>query len=413
MNLNLDLSKIKETREYIKNSWEKAVLDKNTDVNFPMPYDFVPPTAGGYFKNLYYWDTYFTNIGLYLDGFGQYAYQNIECLKYCLRLFGCVPNCCWAQGAKTASQPPLLFLMVKDYYSYSKDKEFLLDSYKALKLEYEFWMTRRVSPNGLNRYYTNFTDWTDEYIQYYSKRLNMDMSEWTQDEKLQFCTNCNAEGESGEDHTPRFLSKAQYINPIDLNSYLYGFEVTMAEFSKILLVGEERTWEKRANDRKNLLELYCFDKETGLFFDYDFQSEKQTKIYCAACYLPFVFDITKDKLALNTLNKALAQDYGVLSCQKIIVDNQAFQWGYPNMWAPHQLWAYIANKRVGLLEISREIAEKYLNNLSTEFGKSKKLYEKYDAVVGGKATVNEYGLPEMLGWTAGVYNFLYKEYFNN
>jgi neutral trehalase len=51
---------------------------------------------------------------------------------------------------------------------------------------------------------------------------------------------------------------------------------------------------------------------------------------------------------------------------------------------------------------------KWLNTVATEFEKGGKLYEKYDAVVGGKATINEYGLPEMLGWTAGIFQAFYK-----
>ncbi len=398
---------ILKTREYIKAMWEYAVLDKKIDTDFPMPYDFVPPTARGYFKNLYYWDTYFTNIGLYLDGLNKYAYQNIECLKYCLRKFGCVPNCCWKDGAKTASQPPLLFLMVKEYYERANDKAFLWDSYTALKLEYRFWMTKRIAPNGLNRYYTNLTNWTDDYVEYYSKRLGKDMRLWTREQKMEFCTNCNAEGESGEDHTPRFLSKAQYINPIDLNSYLYAFECTMAIFSDILEQTDGVYWIEQAKKRKELIEKYCFDKKTGLYFDYDFQSQNCMGIYCVACYLPFVFGLTDNKKALQRLNDVLIQPHGVLSCQKIEGIQEVFQWGYPNMWAPHQFWAYQANKKIGLERMAEEIAIKYLRTLSLEFEKSGKLFEKYDATVGGKATVNEYGTPEMLGWTAGVFNYFY------
>ena len=41
------------------------------------------------------------------------------------------------------------------------------------------------------------------------------------------------------------------------------------------------------------------------------------------------------------------------------------------------------------------------------FEKTLKLWEKYDAETGEKATVNEYTETQMLGWTAGVYNLLF------
>ena len=49
-----------------------------------------------------------------------------------------------------------------------------------------------------------------------------------------------------------------------------------------------------------------------------------------------------------------------------------------------------------------------LKNIKT-FEKTLKLWEKYDAETGEKATVNEYTETEMLGWTAGVYNDIYEE----
>ena len=47
--------------------------------------------------------------------------------------------------------------------------------------------------------------------------------------------------------------------------------------------------------------------------------------------------------------------------------------------------------------------------MSDEFIKSGRLWEKYDGVKGGAATVNEYDVPEMLGWTAGVFEYFFNE----
>lgn len=113
------------TSEYIRASWREAVKRRDVDKNFVMPCDYVPPCVDGDLTNLYYWDTYFTNLGLLGDGEGELARGNIENLIFCLYKFGCVPNMCRANGATYASQPPLLFMMAKDYYECSGDKEFL------------------------------------------------------------------------------------------------------------------------------------------------------------------------------------------------------------------------------------------------------------------------------------------------
>ncbi len=399
--------KYQATRAYIRRSWQRAVKDKNVDEGFPLPYDYVPPCIDGGLTNLYYWDTYFTNIGLYLDGLDRYAFNNVENLKFCLRKFGCVPNMCRANGAEYCSQPPLLFLMIEDYYARTGNIEFLKDGYEALKTEYAFWMTRRIAENGLNRYGCNADYSKKNNADYYARRFKIDMSDWTEARKVEFCLNCMAEGESGEDHTPRFAGRAKYVNPLDLNCYLYAFEKTMARFSGLLGAGEEKTWIRRAEDRSSILRKYCYDEETGAYFDYDYERETRTGIYCVACYLPYVFGITKDANALEKINARLIYPCGVVSCQKMDGVKGIYQWGYPNAWAPHQYWAYLANERAGKEALAKEIAQKFLDNVADEFSRSGRVLEKYDALQGGGATVQDYGLIEMLGWTAGVYNYFY------
>lgn len=397
-----------KTHEYIKNSWLKAVKKSDCDKNFIMPYDYIPPCVDSAFTNLFYWDTYFTNLGLYNDDMAKYAFQNIEDLKFCLRKFGCVPNICRANGAMHASQPPLLFLMVEDYFNYSLDIEWLRDSYDALKTEYDFWQTKRKAPNGLNRYWRNYDCETlgadSGWIQWYARRHGEHILQLSEKEKIQLQTHKTAEGEGGEDHTPRYGGQAGDINPIDLNAYLYGFEKTMARFATILQNGENTVWDNRAKQRATLIQTYCYDENTGVYFDYNYKTGKRTGIYCSACYIPFIFGITSDKKALQKINERLIHAHGVTPCQEMPPDGDIYQWGYPNTWAPNNWWAYLANERVGEYGTVHTIINTYLNTISLEFEKSGKLYEKYDAVNGGKATVNEYGVPEMLGWTAGVFS---------
>ena len=372
-----------------------------------MPFDYIPPCIDGDLINLYYWDTYFTNRGLINDGKVEFALNNIKNLIFCLRKFGCVPNMCRANGATYASQPPLLFLMVKDYYDISKEQLFLSDAYDALKLEYVFWMSKRISETGLNRYGCNFDyNKSEPDLKDYSERVGLDISKLTSEQKKHIAINRVAEGESGHDYTPRFDGRAYEINPIDLNSYLYGFEKTMAEFSWVLKNNEQETWTKRAEKRKQLMDKYCLDKETGVYFDYDFVNKQRRNVFCGPCYLPFVFGITNDIHALNSVNDKLIVKYGVLSCEKLIDDGLTYQWGYPNSWAPYNWFGYLANKKCGNKIYSERIIKAWLNNIAETFNKTGKLFEKYDAVNGGVATVSEYGTPEMLGWTAGTFEKL-------
>ena len=62
----------------------------------------------------------------------------------------------------------------------------------------------------------------------------------------------------------------------------------------------------------------------------------------------------------------------------------------------------------GLAQVGREadakrIAQKYVRAVEQTFAKTGKLFEKYNLLEGSADAVSEYGTPEMMGWTAGVY----------
>lgn len=406
------MDSFENVQKHIRSSWEKSVKKRDQRPDFVLPYDFIPPCIDGDLTDLYYWDTYFTNKGLYVDGLEKYALFNIENLKFCLNLFGCVPNMCRTNGADYASQPPLLVYMIDDYYEYSKDEVFLEGGFSHLEKEYLFWETKRKLPNGLNRYGTNQTNpaMLSKFMKEYFVRCNLNPDSLSARELKCLSENKIAEGESGEDHTPRFKNKAAEIAPVDLNSYLYGFERLMEKFSVILRNGKESIWSGLAEKRLELIEKYCYDENSGVFFDYNATDKQKTFVYCAACYVPFAIGVSAESKGVRAINEKLVLAHGVCSCEKMQTNGAIFQWGYPNMWAPHNYWANVANQKTGLFKEANEIRNKYLNTVSNVFEKTGKLYEKYDAQTGDKAVFNEYGLPEMLGWTAGVFQVFYKDY---
>lgn len=410
------MKKYDDVHQYVINGWDKAVKPKNKFKDFPLPYDYVPPCIDDIFDKLFYWDTYFTNVGLIIAGKKHLAYGNTMDLIHALGVFGCVPNMCIKTGANWASQPPLLFMMINDYYGETGDKEFLEVGYNALIKEYEFWMTKRMSPIGLNRYFTNTTDF-DRIVSLmtgeYARRINLDVSNWTDQQKYDFMIKTIGEGESGEDHTYRFDARCAMHAPICLNSILYGFENRMAEFSKILDKGEENLWLERAQKRLALIKKYNYDEETGVYFDYDYENGRRTGVFCGANYLPYFHGITTDKKAIDLINSHLILAHGMTSCQKAPNNGQNYQWGYPNSWAPHNLYASIANEKAGNHDMAREIGMKWIDTLANVFSEKGLLFEKYNAEMGTNDTIDEYGCPEMLGWTGGVYDYFYNKYVLN
>lgn len=140
-------------QDYIREKIELTVREKNKDEDtfIGLPYPYTVPCIDGMFNELYYWDTYFTNKALFALGQPKQAANNTKNILYLINRFGYMPN-----GNRTfflkRSQPPYAALMVDDVYRITGDLSFLKNAYVMLKKEYEFWMTKRVSENGLNHF---------------------------------------------------------------------------------------------------------------------------------------------------------------------------------------------------------------------------------------------------------------------
>ena len=74
-----------------------------------VPKPYVVP--GGAFQEFYYWDSYFTMLGLIPDGHADLARDLVDDFSYLIETYGHIPN-----GARTfylsRSQPPVYYLMV-------------------------------------------------------------------------------------------------------------------------------------------------------------------------------------------------------------------------------------------------------------------------------------------------------------
>ena len=97
---------------------------------------------------------------------------------------------------------------------------------------------------------------------------------------------------------------------------------------------------------------------------------------------------------------SLEGEWGIYATEKT---DKKYQWAYPNVWAPCQYIAAESLHRFGYEKESARIAQKYTALIEKNFAAYGKLFEKYNGVTGDIDAVSEYGTPEMLGWTAGVY----------
>ena len=390
-------------REYIRDGWDKSLRQRGHRADgIPLPYTYNSPCAEGIFDEFYYWDTCFINKGLLADGKLEDAMHNALNMAYLIERYGFMPNAA-VTGMLNRSQPPVFAIMLRDLLPEVSDGDIRRRLVSALEREYEFWMSERILPCGLNRYGNSADRETklfmaDEAEARLSRKIERDDREKLGDDIL-------AECESGWDFSPRFDRRCTEYAPIDLNCLLYICELTLAEYA-----GEEKKnyYLSAAENRKERLLRLCFDGEK---LTDAIPGKSYSKTVSAACMLPFVAGIRSDGEELKRILYRLEYERGLAACEEQSCDS-ACQWGFPNMWAPLVWFAYVALKRTGLNAEARRVGKKYLEAVERSFAETGKLWEKYDAVTGGKATLNEYTETEMLGWTAGVYNVIYDEIEN-
>lgn len=230
----LDPTHISTALKYIDNYWDNLHFSQQTDsgtiIGLPHPY-LVPandPSAEFTFKEQYYWDSYFTALGLVGTKHWQFAEGMLENLIFLYSRFGLIPNSSRMYHL-SHSQPPILSSYIRLVYEIGeKDIDWLQKRMKIAEQEYQSVWMHKTHPlwhqvhKGLSRYY-------DIHVLH-------DL----------------AETESGWDMTTRFERKCLDYLPIDLNCLLYKYETDFAWAAKKLgNTTEAEHWKRQAHKRKD------------------------------------------------------------------------------------------------------------------------------------------------------------------
>ncbi len=386
--------------DFIQANWDVCIhsstADSGTLIGLPHPYT-VP--AVGHFDEMFYWDTYFTNLGLFLSGRGQQAKNNVDNMLYLVERYGFMPN-----GNRTyfltRSQPPFLSIMVRDVYERGKDLGWLENAYRILCIEYQFWGSRRTFPIGLAHYDDESAPaQLPEIAAEFIRRIGMDPALPVD----QLARHFYATAESGWDINPRWEYDCYNYAPVELNALLFGMEENMAFFSDELGNGQASLWRSRAAMRRKAMVQYM-ERPNGLLMDYNYVTGEQSSIFSAAAFYPLFVGMASPGQAAAVVRDLprLEADHGIVTCEANDTPG-SFQWDYPNGWACLQYIAMMGLDRYGYVQEARRIGQKYLNLVDRVYRDTGNLWEKYNVVEGNIRVTNEYGLPPMMGWSAGVY----------
>jgi alpha,alpha-trehalase len=394
--------------QYIKDNWVNTIRpaceSSGTLLKLPKPY--TTPCMSGHFQEMYYWDTYFTNVGLLLSGLTEQAKNNVDNMIYMINTYGFMPN-----GNRTyylnRSQPPFLSLMVKDVWDVTGDLAWLREeAYPALEKEWAFWQTKRQTALGLNRYAADVFDEAGltEFAEVLCDRGGLPMPA-DKETVLEWGRSMFSLAESGWDCTSRFALDGHLYAPADLNSLLYMLEKNLAAFAKQLEKDADAAqWEARAAERRDKMVRLLWSDERQVFADTHVQTGKSNDVVSAAAFYPLFVGLATAAQADKTVAALalLEAEHGVACCENRD-DLFSLQWDYPHGWACLHYVVIKGLLNYGKREDALRIARKYVDTATANFAETQNLWEKYDVVTGKVSVTKEYQTPPMMGWSAGIY----------
>lgn len=410
---------------HIKRLW--TVLKRNPDkvvdgsslLALPNPY-IVP---GGRFREIYYWDSYFTMLGLKESGEIEMIDNMVKNFAYLIETYGHIPN-----GSRSyylgRSQPPFFAAMVALLAGVKGDsiyQEFL----PAMEKEYQFWMDgsdkvkvgeayRRVvklkDGNILNRY------WDDSMVpRQESWREDVLTAEKSGRNKIDMYKHLRAGAESGIDFSSRWFSDKKNlvsiqttdILAVDLNALLYNLEVTIAKAKTINGNDSSSKWYRdKALARSQSMDKYFWNKHVSFFTDYNFKTQKQNNNITPAGLYPFCFINEKpDYMSFLGTKVATVLRQKLLKAGGFATSEFATgeQWDAPNGWAPLEWMMIWGLDRCGQKELAADAATRWMNLNIKAYKQSGKLMEKYNVVsIDKEAGGGEYPGQDGFGWTNGV-----------
>ncbi len=405
---NMERSAAASADEFVSSQWKSLVrVHETTDGDstlIALPHPYVVP--GGRFDELFYWDSYFTGLGMLRHGHVELFKGMVDNLVDLQERFGHIPN-----GSRTylvtRSQPPLLAAMVRALGTAGFGTAPYLP---ALLREHTYWtsdgrIATEIDGVKLSRYWDELeTPRPEAFVE------DLDTARGSEDPSEVY-RNLRAGAASGWDFSSRWCRVPHDLTtiattdvvPVDLNALLVQLERTIA--SVLTATGDAPSaarWEHAGLERAAVIRDRFWDPDVSWFCDLDrLSGERRTSLSLAGMVPLAVGIATHDQalLAKATLIDRFLAPGGLRST--LVESGQ--QWDAPNGWAPLHWWAVTGLRAYGFVEQANLIADRWLATCRAGFLADGTLLEKYDVEVRGRrAGGGEYEVQEGFGWTNGV-----------
>lgn len=413
----------KNMYEHISSMWGKLTRGPDTPVEnssrIALPFKYVVP--GGRFREIYYWDSYFTIEGLLVDDQDELAKSMVDNFSFLIDSLGFIPN-----GTRnyylTRSQPPFYALMVDAICR--DDPEIFSEYFPYILKEYEFWMAGKKDVKGIytpdkyvvrvgedlfmNRYWDSGTTPRPES---YKEDFHLASELSSSKEKTTLYTNMRSGAASGWDFSSRWYTrendfgstKTADILAVDLNCLLYFMEKSIARGYG--LKGDAENQELflyKAEERKTSIVKLFWKADDNFFYDYNYQQKDFARTPTLAAAFPLFFEIASEEQAKGVRDKLMTnflKDGGLVTT----LEHSGQQWDAPNGWAPLQYVAVEGLLNYGYVEEAKTIMQRWLALNERVYKDTGKMMEKYNVedislLSGG----GEYETQDGFGWTNGV-----------
>jgi alpha,alpha-trehalase len=412
---NYQSGKEMNVQAHIRQLWH--ILERKPDSTtmgsslLALPNPYIVP--GGRFREIYYWDSYFTMLGLQESGETAMIKNMVDNFAYLISRYGHIPN-----GNRTyylsRSQPPFFALMVTLLAQNEGDAVFA-KYLETLQNEYDYWMDKTGStqhavtmPDGskLNRYYDQ-----DAIPRQESFAEDSTLGKQYKGNRQWLYRNLRSCAESGWDFSSRWfmdgknLSTIQVTNlvPVDLNCLLFNLEGTLAKAYRAsgnLL--QENVYNQLAEKRKRTINKYLYNRDEGWYYDYNSSKKKQNDEKTIAGFTPFFFNLAPRSYiqrAAKIVETQFLKPGGIVTTLK----NTGQQWDAPNGWAPLQWLTIKGLENYGMHTLATKAATRWVNLNVKVYKATGKLMEKYNVTdMNTAAGGGEYPSQDGFGWTNGV-----------
>jgi alpha,alpha-trehalase len=406
---------------------EAKKLIKNKDLNphsIKLPHYYFVPNDNK-FRYIFYWDSFFMSKGIWGTKREWLMKEMIENFIYLFTTFHIIPNFS-APSSMGRSQPPFFSSMIMDTYFSQLNPT---NPYKHLsglgRMWYELsrkkWL-KRVIEFAKQEYELV---WIDEAGLFNHSVKETILSRYG-DRDIGYSQ--SSELESGWDMTSRFYNRCDQFLPIDLNSYLYKYELDFIAAAELLNDREEvKYWKGQATERQKAMQI-MWDDDEGFFFDYGYKLKKISHYFSLASFTPLWAGLATPQQATRMLKHLhkFETPYGLTIGAEISIAKpidlskiqrryhpaiediiKPKQWDYPNIWSPLEYLTVIGLLRYGYTTEAKRIMVNSVQTHARLFRKYKTFFEKIDGTTGEPSVGYTYAMQEGFGWTnAAFYRYI-------